>query len=992
MTNLVRLSSGLALLCALLLVSTAAAQSEELRSAMELFDRQEYVAAQNLALSIDREKLSDAEKAELDRLLKVLPEAIQGGKKAEQDRVDADQAYGQGRWDEADRLYRAVLANKYASTTLRNEAREQCKRIAEKKQLSEAAKPKGPVSEQPAGPPAKPPAKPEEPAAEPGAPEAVAAKPQEGPQRLTVVDEMRLHDQLRWERAVAKMEELRRKAQQAITAEQFDEASQFAAQALNRIEAARIYAEPVSLYETAKAQALALKQEVEDKHEEYLVKLAAEEREEIMKRQTERTRLLEQRREEKVEQLFNTAHQLRKEQRFKEAAEAIRQILYLEPANVKAVHQLEVYEDFASLSQQKATHRDQVRQMQLALTDAHETLTPWSYEVLYPRNWEEITRKRAGMERGYGHISEDDGLNRKLEELLPEVLFEEQPVEQVVEWLADLHQVNLAVDWEDLEANGINRDKTVSLKLRDVTLHTVLDELLSQLGGSDVMLGFSVGSNLLRIASKEKLDRDKFTVVYDIRDLLVNVPRFTNAQRLDATQALRQVGQNMGGGMGGGSGSLFSEVADGAMNKPDQGLDATLIIDDLLDVIRQNVEPDSWRETGGGDANLRELNGELIVYNTTEAHEQVTDLLSQLRETRALQIAIEARFLTVTDNFLEEMGVDLDFVFNAGTADFDQAFNATGAPVIDPFSGSAVLIPREYSRIGSYAATPGFGLPLTASAVPVQPFGQAAFVPADSGLLPSISNMTPIGMQQGSLALVNPGNINTGVPGTLGNDPALQPALNIAGSFLDNLQVDFLIRATQANRRSSIVQAPRLVLFNGQRANIFVGTVRTYVASLQPQLAEGAAAFAPQISTASSGTTLDVDATISADRRYVTVTVTATQANPPRLERVEIQRASGNSPGAFVTTLEQQSATVNTTVSIPDGGTVLLGGVKLAGEAEIEAGVPILSKIPILKRAFTNATTVKDVMTLLILMKAKIIIQKEAEEEAFPTLSRIGPG
>jgi general secretion pathway protein D len=120
--------------------------------------------------------------------------------------------------------------------------------------------------------------------------------------------------------------------------------------------------------------------------------------------------------------------------------------------------------------------------------------------------------------------------------------------------------------------------------------------------------------------------------------------------------------------------------------------------------------------------------------------------------------------------------------------------------------------------------------------------------------------------------------------------------------------------------------------------------------------------------------------------------VTATQANPPRLERVEIQRAGGLSPGAFVTTLEQQSATINTTVSIPDGGTVLLGGVKLAGEVEIEAGIPILSKIPILKRAFTNATTVKDVMTLLILMKAKIIIQKEAEEEAFPTLSRVGAG
>jgi type II secretory pathway component GspD/PulD (secretin) len=52
--------------------------------------------------------------------------------------------------------------------------------------------------------------------------------------------------------------------------------------------------------------------------------------------------------------------------------------------------------------------------------------------------------------------------------------------------------------------------------------------------------------------------------------------------------------------------------------------------------------------------------------------------------------------------------------------------------------------------------------------------------------------------------------------------------------------------------------------------------------------------------------------------------------------------------------------------------------------------VPILSKIPVLKRAFTNESTVKDTRTLLILVKAKIIIQKEAEDEAFPTFSKTG--
>ena len=79
---------------------------------------------------------------------------------------------------------------------------------------------------------------------------------------------------------------------------------------------------------------------------------------------------------------------------------------------------------------------------------------------------------------------------------------------------------------------------------------------------------------------------------------------------------------------------------------------------------------------------------------------------------------------------------------------------------------------------------------------------------------------------------------------------------------------------------------------------------------------------------------------------------------------------------------EVQTTTIKTSVQVPDGGTVLIGGQKLSGEIEIDAGVPILSKIPVLKRAFSNRTIVKDEQTLLILVQPKIIIQEEAEEEA----------
>ena len=48
---------------------------------------------------------------------------------------------------------------------------------------------------------------------------------------------------------------------------------------------------------------------------------------------------------------------------------------------------------------------------------------------------------------------------------------------------------------------------------------------------------------------------------------------------------------------------------------------------------------------------------------------------------------------------------------------------------------------------------------------------------------------------------------------------------------------------------------------------------------------------------------------------------------------------------------------VQTTVTVPDQGTILLGGQRLVTEQEIESGVPVLSKVPLLNRFFTNRIT-----------------------------------
>src|SRR5207253_7444705 len=57
----------------------------------------------------------------------------------------------------------------------------------------------------------------------------------------------------------------------------------------------------------------------------------------------------------------------------------------------------------------------------------------------------------------------------------------------------------------------------------------------------------------------------------------------------------------------------------------------------------------------------------LIIRHTAEVHDQIADLLRQLRRLQDLQVSIEVRFITLSDNFYETIGVDFDFQVNSKT-------------------------------------------------------------------------------------------------------------------------------------------------------------------------------------------------------------------------------------------------------------------------------------------------------------------------------------
>lgn len=68
----------------------------------------------------------------------------------------------------------------------------------------------------------------------------------------------------------------------------------------------------------------------------------------------------------------------------------------------------------------------------------------------------------------------------------------------------------------------------------------------------------------------------------------------------------------------------------------------------VVDLVRETVDPDSWRDNGGAVGSIRTLRGVLIVTQSAENHRQIASLFEQLRETRARHVTVQARWVALS--------------------------------------------------------------------------------------------------------------------------------------------------------------------------------------------------------------------------------------------------------------------------------------------------------------------------------------------------------
>ncbi len=710
---------------------------------------------------------------------------------------------------------------------------------------------------------------------------------------------------------------------------------------------------------------------------------------------------------QKVEEFNNLMH----EQRYAEAELVAKQAAELDPDSPLA-QQLVLNAKLVRRVAEGRDIRDQKEQGVLdTLAEVDRASIPFSGAEPYvfpdAKTWRDLTGRRArfAKEVGRRRSEKEVEIHRKLK--TPVALkFDNAPLSKVVDYLAKLAEVNIYLDPQGLAEEGVTTDTPVSIDLQhEVKLESALKLILPPLH-----LGYVVKDEVLKITSEQARNSDLITVTYNVADLVIPIPNFAPNAGLGLEGAYRGAMNTANLGLqgvvpfGGSTISPMAVVASRDGKPASSALDAAVLaqmstgagrgpaptnvpvnagpggaggaaladFDSLIELITTTIQPTTWDEVGGpGSIADFPTNLSLVVSQTQEVHEEIVDLLEQLRRMQDLQVTIEVRFITLNDNFFERIGVDFDFDIVDGIEHPGMIFGrkVTADDPANGVEGRRDLL--DHARDPT-SATVGLSQPGVFSADLDIPFTQ--------------------------------GSYQLAVPQFGGFDATAGAQLGFA--ILSDIEAFFFISAAQGDRRSNVLQAPKVTLFNGQQAFVSDTSQSPFVISVIPVVGDFAAAQQPVICILNEGTFLTVQAVVSNDRRFVRLTVvpffsqidkvntfqfvgSETTTSDDSTEGVQDQPNDNTKKSSKKETRREGTTvqlptfsfiTVTTTVSVPDGGTVLLGGIKRLSEGRNEFGVPILNKIPYINRLFKNVAVGRETQSLMMMVTPRIIIQEEEEE------------
>lgn len=626
----------------------------------------------------------------------------------------------------------------------------------------------------------------------------------------------------------------------------------------------------------------------------------------------------------KIAHLLELAYMAFDQKRFDRCIKLCDEILLIDPHYTVA---RELKEDA-----QKTRHKEEyynilankIEQWKRMTDDDDEAVIPYSQTVRFPsrEEWAEISKRiTEAVIKTEGGTPEEDpdilAINRKLDTMKIDLAFENTKLEDILAFIRDFSGLNIILD--AAVRDKVDPDKAITFKVKDLVLKNVLKLLLSQF-----QLDYQITEEkVVLLTDPKKAGGGNVLELHDIRDILVKLQDFGGPK-------VELVSPTAGG-----AGPLT-----GATFTLDEPKESSVGEEQIVDLIKENIAPGTWEDQQTIE---KTPNQQLLVNAPPRVHRELREFLGKLRSYTGTMVAVTVRFVAAFDDFLDDVGVD---IINRA----NQVLAGQDIPGIGGMAPGTTSIDEPTGEIG-----PGF---TTNESARLESYDLRAQT------FHSFQKFDPL-LGQG----VDP----------FQNRLFNQGGLGLQYQWIGEQALQIALRALHKSERATLVQAPRVTVFNTQRSHVMFLTQLAYIQDYEPQVSTLAAAYDPIIGILTHGVVLDVRPIVSNDRKYVTLELR------PSLAQLQTFRLINIRPGLNI--LLQLPWVVlqkaETTVTVPDRGTLMITGFKDILMRDMQSGVPFLEHIPVLNFFFTRKGKADERRRLLMLVTPEIIDLAEHEDQQF---------
>ncbi|MBL8727811.1 MAG: hypothetical protein JNM25_05235 [Planctomycetes bacterium] len=629
---------------------------------------------------------------------------------------------------------------------------------------------------------------------------------------------------------------------------------------------------------------------------------------------------LEIQREGRVARLLEQANVRFQSGDYQQSLALVDQALLQDPTNAMAL-ELRDLADRARHNLAVESNRERFRtEWNKTFEELQHSLLPQTDNVVFdPARWAVVSEREPASYTQPKDL--DTPENQAVAKLLEDTVLEHNFASATVQdWASYYSQVTGATFFVTNEVKEMPADTTTltEFRLQRRSVAAALRAIQSQTG-----VAYKIRNGLVQLVSPANAIGTLYLENYKVQDLVQGV--------------VGSPGPNLRLAPPGDDTPLFPEVEeDPQPSVVDEGR--------LIDLIKSTIATDKW---DGSPFTITPQSGILYVRADSDTQKQVDQLIRSLRRHVGIQVDVESRFLKVEDSFLEDVGIDLRGLGNQASQGLaGRGLEKKGAR---PNAGFDDFGPRQQQN----AAAPGI---VGTGTEPGVFFDDGN----DGDLSARVENL-----YNQTLGGRNGGLTNAG-------------GLSLQYAFLDDTEVEVVLRAVSKQERSEQIEAPRLMIYNNTRASMHFLRNIAYIRDFEVEIAQAAAVANPVIGTVHDGVALDVRPVVDSELKFVAMELRPTVMTL-QLPIPTFTTTLGVGQPISIQLPEVTLQRVRTTVTMPDGGTMMLGGMRLVERQNLRSTVPLLGNLPGLGWLFSrNGTSVQN-RKILILIRAKIILMEELE-------------